>query len=100
MWKNIFLIIFKELYNDLLSSRWRIRESVQLALLDIFRMLNRKLIDNQQYIELFQELFRRLLAVCDDTKESVRKAALTTINSFKQNCILLACDPATTISNS
>jgi hypothetical protein len=83
----------------MLSSRWRIRESIQSALLDIFRMLNRKLIDNQEYIQLFQELFRRLLAVCDDTKESVRKVALTTINSFKQNCLLLACDPATTISN-
>ena len=94
-----FSLIFNELYQNLLSSRWRVRESVQLAFLDIFRMLNRKLIDNQQYIELFQELFRRLLAVCDDTKESVRKVALTTINAFKQNCVLLACDPATTISN-
>ncbi|CAF0847110.1 unnamed protein product [Adineta ricciae] len=98
--EKYFSLIFHELYTDMLSSRWRIRESIQLAFLDIFRMLNRKLIDNQQYIELFQELFRRLLAVCDDTKESVRKAALTSINSFKQNCLLLACDPATTISNS
>ena len=98
--EKYFSVIFNELYNDISSARWRIRESVQIALLDIFRMLNRKLIDNQQYIALFQELFRRLLAVCDDTKESVRKAALTTINSFKQNCLLLACDPATTISNS
>jgi hypothetical protein len=98
--EKYFSIIFLDLYNDILSSRWRVRESIQLALLDIFRMLNRKLIDNQQYIQLFQELFRRLLAICDDTKESVRKAALTTINVFKQNCLLLACDPATTISNS
>ncbi|CAM4762842.1 unnamed protein product [Rotaria magnacalcarata] len=97
--EKYFSIIFKDLYNDILSSRWRIRESIQLALLDIFRMLNRKLIDNEQYIKLFQELFRRLFAVCDDTKESVRKAALATINAFKQNCVLLACDPATTISN-
>jgi hypothetical protein len=97
--EKYFSTIFHELYNDMLSSRWRIRESIQSALLDIFRMLNRKLIDNQEYIQLFQELFRRLLAVCDDTKESVRKVALTTINSFKQNCLLLACDPATTISN-
>ena len=98
--EKYFSIIFNELYNDILSSRWRIRESIQLALLDIFRMLNRKLIDNHEYIKLFQELFRRLLAVCDDTKESVRKVALITINSFKQNCLLLACDPSTTISNS
>lgn len=98
--EKYFSIIFQDLYNEILSSRWRIRESVQSALLDIFRLLNRKLIDNQEYIQLFQELFRRLLAVCDDTKESVRKVALTTINAFKQNCLLLACDPATTISNS
>lgn len=98
--EKYFPVIFQDLYNDILSSRWRVRESIQSALLDIFRMLNRKLIDNQEYIQLFQELIRRLLAVCDDTKESVRKSALTTINSFKQNCLLLACDPATTISNS
>ena len=98
--EKYFSIIFKDLYNEILSSRWRIRESGQSALLDIFRMSNRKLIDNPEYIQLFQELTRRLLAVCDDTKESVRKVALTTINAFKQNCLLLACDPATTISNS
>jgi len=92
--------IFTEFYQDMLSPRWRIRESIQLALFDIFRTANRKLIDNQEYLNLFRELFKRLLSICDDTKESVRKAALTTINAFKQNCILLACDPATTISNS
>jgi hypothetical protein len=94
-----FPVIFNEFYRDLHASRWRVRESIQLAFLDIFRMLNRKLIDNHEYVCIFHELFRRLLSVCDDTKESVRKAALTTIHAFKQNCILLACDPATTISN-
>lgn len=95
-----FSLIFNELFTEMLSSRWRIRESVQSAFYEIFRMLNRKLIDQQEYIRLFAELFRRLFSVCDDTKESVRKVALTSINAFKQNCILLACDPATTISNS
>lgn len=97
--EKYFNAIFKELFDEILSSRWRVRESIQLGLLEIFRLSNRKLIDDPQYIGLFQELFRRLFAVCDDTKESVRKAALSTINAFKQNCILLACDPATTISN-
>ncbi|CAF0730187.1 unnamed protein product [Didymodactylos carnosus] len=95
-----FAFIFKEIYEQLLSSRWRIRESCCSALLNLCRTHNRKLIDSYNYLKIFGELFHRLLLLCDDTKESVRKSALQTINTFKQNCLLTVCDTTVTTANS
>ncbi|KAK3880878.1 hypothetical protein Pcinc_014654 [Petrolisthes cinctipes] len=74
--------ILTDIINNLTHSLWRVRESCCNALADLLRRQSAA-----QALDRINEIWGTLFRVCDDIKESVRKAAEKTINSLSKSCI-------------
>ncbi|CAD5112276.1 DgyrCDS1505 [Dimorphilus gyrociliatus] len=82
-----FLKILLELNKSMMSQLWRVRESSCLALNELLRVC-----DMNNELTFLVPLWKTILKVVDDMKESVRLAAEKTCNTLSRITIKL-CDP-------